>query len=105
MTLGETLISVWQQVMADGAAALTLDDRHYRVTRTRSRRLRVVEFEHRGSRITGIEQNPETRSKWAALARQGQRVMQFSLAGRYFANVAEGKLLRYPAWVALELPE
>jgi len=78
---------------------------HYRVTRTRSRGLRVVDFEYAGRRLTGIEQNPDTASKWAALARQGQGVMQFSMGGRYFAVVAEGKLTRYPAWAALDLPE
>jgi hypothetical protein len=105
MTLGESLASVWEQALVESVATVRLLDRHYRVTRTRSRGLRVVEFDFGGRRISGIEQNPETASKWAALARQGQRVMQFSLAGRYFANVAEGKLMRYPAWKALGLPE
>jgi len=53
----------------------------------------------------GIEQNPKTASRWAELARQGNRIMQFRCSGRYVANVCEGKLLRYPAWKALELPE
>jgi hypothetical protein len=53
----------------------------------------------------GIEQNPATKSRWAALAREGSRIMQFRCQGRYVANVCEGKLLRYPAWTALALPE
>lgn len=105
MTLGETLVSVWQQALVDGSATVKLASGPYRVTRTRSRGLRIVEFEYDGRQLTGIEQNPETASKWAALARQGQRVMQFSLGGRYFANVAEGKVMRYSAWSALGLPE
>jgi len=105
MALAETLISVWQQTLVDEVSAVTIDGRHYGVTRTRSRGLRVVDFEYEGRRLTGIEQNPETASKWAAMARQGRRVMQFSMGGRYFAVVAEGKLLRYPAWAALDLPE
>lgn len=105
MTLAETLISVWQQALADEAATVTIEGRYYRVTRTRSRGLRVLDFDYAGRRLTGIEQNPETASKWAALARQGRRVMQFSMGGRYFAVVAEGKLMRYPAWGALDLPE
>lgn len=105
MTLGETLVSVWQQALADESAAVTLDSGSHRVTRTRSRGLRIVEFEFEGRRLTGIEQNPDTASRWAALARQGQLVMQFSTGGRYFANVAEGKVMRYSAWSALDLPE
>ncbi len=105
MTLSDTLISIWQQALANEASAVTIDECHHRVTRTRSKGLRVVEFDYEGRHFTGIEQNPGTVSKWAALARQGQRVMQFSLSGRYFANVAEGKLMRYPAWAALDLPE
>jgi hypothetical protein len=55
--------------------------------------------------LDGIEQNPETSSRWAALAREGKRVMQFSHEHRYFANVCEGELTRYPAWSAQRLPE
>jgi len=105
MTLSDTLVSVWQQALADESATVTLDSGSYRVTRTRSRGLRIVEFQYEGRQLTGIEQNPETASKWAALARQGQCLMQFSAGGRYFANVTEGKLTRYSAWSALELPE
>jgi hypothetical protein len=105
MNLGETLVNVWQQVLVEQARVVEFSGRFYRVTRTKSRGLRAVEFEYEGQRISGIEQNPDTASRWAALARQGQRVMQFSVSRRYFANVADGKLLRYPAWAALGLPE
>ena len=43
-------------------------------------------------RLDGIEQNPETTSRWAALAREGKQVMQFSYQHRYVASVCEGKL-------------
>lgn len=105
MTLGETLVNVWQQALADESPTVEIEGRSYRVSQTRSRKLRTVDFEYGGHRLTGIEQNPDTASRWADLARQGQRVMQFSSGRRYFANVAEAKLLRYPAWAALELPE
>jgi hypothetical protein len=105
MTLAETLVSLWQQALVDGCRTAELDGRSYSIGQTRSRRLRTIDFEYAGRHITGIEQNPDTASKWAALARQGQRVMQFSCEGRYFANVAENQLLRYGAWAALDLPE
>lgn len=105
MTLAETLLSVWQQALVQEGPLVVLDGQRYPVRHTRKRGLRIVDFSYGGHPITGIEQNPETKSRWASLARQGQRVMQFSSGHRYFANVAEGGLLQYPAWAALALPE
>ncbi len=105
MTLGETLIFVWQQSLADGQEEVELGRESYPVTVFRAKKLRSVEFSHGELRIIGIEQNPATSSRWAALAREGDRIMQFRCKGRYVANVCEGKLLRYPAWRALALPD
>jgi hypothetical protein len=98
MTLGEMLIAVWQQALEEGNTAVELNNERYRVTKTCSKRLKTVRFSYGEYEIDGIEQNPNTTSRWAALAREGTRIMQFSFQGRYMANVAEGKLLRYPAW-------
>jgi hypothetical protein len=46
-----------------------------------------------GSR--GLEQNPDTKSRWAALARDGKRVMQVLVEGRYVAVVVDGELKLY----------
>ena len=105
MTLGETLISAWQQAMGDGRGDIELEGKTYPVTISKVKGLRMVEFDVGPYRIVGIEQNPKTGSRWAELAREGNRIMQFRCRGRYVANVCEGKLLRYPAWKALELPE
>ncbi len=105
MTLAETLISVWQQVLVEEKAAFELEGVTFPVDRTRARKLRAVQFTCDAHRLDGIEQNPETDSRWAALAREGKRIMQFSCGRRYFANVSEGHLTRDPAWFALGLPE
>jgi hypothetical protein len=105
MTLGETLISVWQQSLADGQKEVELGRASYPVTVFRAKKLRSVEFSYGELRIIGIEQNAATSSRWAALAREGKRITQFRCKGRYVANVCEGKLLRYPAWRALALPD
>jgi len=105
MTLAETLVAVWQQVLAEGRSVVELEGEAYPVGHTRAKGLRTVEFTFGGHRIDGFEQNPQTSSRWAQLAREGQRIMQFSMGRRYFANVCEGKLLRYPAWKSLGLPE
>jgi phage protein U len=105
MTLGEALISVWQQALGEGRDDIELEGKTYPVTVSRAKGLRMVEFNVGPHRLVGIEQNPKTGSRWAALAREGNRIMQFRCKGAYVANVCEGKLLRYPAWEALELPE
>ena len=104
-TLAETLISIWQQVLAEKKRSVEIQRETYSVGITRSTRLRTVEFPLEGHRFAGIEQNPATTSRWAALARAGSRIMQFSCDGRYVGNVCEGKLTRYPAWRTLKLPE
>ncbi len=103
-TLAETLVRVWRQVLEDGAGEVDLDGRRFTVGRTRNLGLRTVAFTFGGSPVEGIEQNPQTRSRWAQLAQEGKRIMQFSSRGRYFANVCEGALTRYPAWTSLGLP-
>ena len=105
MTLGDALMSAWRQALGERRDEIELEGRTYRVNVLRSKGLRMVEVEFGAHTVVGIEQNPKTASRWAELARQGNRIMQFRCSGRYVANVCEGKLLRYPAWKALELPE
>jgi hypothetical protein len=104
-TLAETLISIWRQVLVERKLSAEIGGRQYAVGVTRSSRLRTVEFPLQRHRFAGIEQNPDTASRWAALAREGQHIMQFNCDGRYVANVCDGKLTRYPAWRSLHLPE
>lgn len=95
MTLDEALVAVWRQALKENANLIELEGRRFPVRRTQRRRLRQVDFEFEGEPIRGIEQNPESKSHWAELARAGQKVMQFTSAGRYLANVADGKLTFY----------
>jgi hypothetical protein len=104
-TLDEVLIDVWRQVLLEGKGVAQLRDRTYPVTQTRSQGLKMVYFGYGDHRVEGIEQNPRKSSAWAKRASQGERIMQFSVQGRYVGNVAEGKLTRYPAWRQLGLPE
>jgi len=105
MTLAATLISIWQQVLAEGEISVEVEGQSYRVGHTRSKKLRTLDFSFGAAEITAIEQNPQTGSRWAAMARKGKRIMQFNCEGRYFANVVEGQLTRYPAWKDLDLPD
>lgn len=95
MKLEEALVAVWRQVLEENANLVELEGRRYSVLRTQRRRLRQVDFEFEGENLRGIEQNPETKSRWAALARAGKMVMQFTSGGRYVANVVDGKVTLY----------
>lgn len=105
MTLGELLVRAWQQAIVEDRAEVELAGRNYRVTRTRAQGLRIVTFSFQDHLIEGIEQNPEKASRWAKLAQEGKRIMQFRINRRYIGNVCEGQLLRYPAWRSLGLPD
>jgi len=45
--------------------------------------------------IRGLEQNPDTKSRWAQMARAGREVMQFLSQGRCVANAVDGKVTVY----------
>ncbi len=94
-SLEETLISVWQQALAENAKTVKLEDRSFPVRRTSRSRLCEVDFQFEGHQLRGLEQNPETASRWAQLARQGKKVMQFLQQRRYIAVVVEGNVQLY----------
>lgn len=95
MKLEEALLSVWRQTLEENANLVEVGGRRFPVRRTQRLRLRQVDFEFEGEALRGIEQNPATRSRWAEMARAGSKVMQFTAQGRFFANVADGKLTLY----------
>jgi hypothetical protein len=94
-SLEETLISVWRQAMLEDARVVTLEDKKFPVRRTSRSRLREVDFQFEGHELRGLEQNPETGSRWAGLARQGKKVMQFLKQRRYVAVIVDGKVQFY----------
>jgi hypothetical protein len=93
--LEETLIAVWKQALVDEADVVRLGSERYPVTRSKAKHLRQVVFGFDGESLIGIEQNPKTKSRWAAIARSGNKVMQFIQDGRYIAVVADGKVTLY----------
>lgn len=95
MSLEEALISVWRQVFAENAKTVTLDDVSYPIRRTSRSKLREVDFKFGDTALRGVEQNPSTNSRWAKLARDGKKVMQFLDDGRYIAGIVDGKVTLY----------
>ena len=94
-SLEETLILVWRHVMVEDTKVVALGDEKFSVRRTSRSRLREVDFQFEGHELRGLEQNPETGSRWAELARQGKKVMQFLKQRRYVAVVVDGKVQLY----------
>jgi hypothetical protein len=97
MTLSfeQALVEVWRQTLVENAKIVELGSGRYPVRSIPKRGLRQVDFAFDGSEIRGLEQNPQTKSRWAQLARSGKKVMQFLSEGRYVANVVDGKVNFY----------
>jgi hypothetical protein len=97
MTLSfeQILIEVWRQALVENAEAVELGKDRCTVRLTPKRHLQQVDFVFEGNEIRGLEQNPQTKSRWARLARSGKKVMQFLSEGRYVANVVDGKVTLY----------
>jgi hypothetical protein len=91
----QTLLDVWRQVLVENASVVVLDGKRYSVRITPRKGLRRVDFVFDGNEIRGLEQNPDTKSRWAQLARAGKKVMQFLSEGRYVAVVVDGKVTLY----------
>jgi hypothetical protein len=93
--LSDVLVDVWSQVLVDDAKIVKLRNEQFPVSTSKTKRLRQVEFTFDGKTIIGIEQNPETKSRWAKEARAGKMVMQFIEEGRYVAAASAGKVTMY----------
>jgi hypothetical protein len=78
----ETVLSAWRQVLVDSAKRVTVGGDHYPVRRTAKHKLAQVDFQFEGTPVRGLEQNPQTKSRWAQLARKGSKVMQRTLRCR-----------------------
>jgi hypothetical protein len=60
----DTIISIWRHALVENADAVKVGAERYPVTKSKTKRLRQVEFEFDGNTIIGIEQNPKTKSRW-----------------------------------------
>ena len=95
LSFEQALIEVWRQALAENARTVVLGAQRFPVRRTPKRGLRQVDFTFGRNAIRGLEQNPQTKSQWAQMARSGKKVMQFFSEGRYVANVVDGKVTFY----------
>jgi hypothetical protein len=94
-SLESVLLSIWQQSLIDKKKTVEIGGESYPVRQTSKSKLKQIEFRFEDHQLRAIEQNPNTKSRWAKLARDGQKVMQFLEAGRYIAVVVDGKVHLY----------
>ena len=95
LSFEQALIEVWRQAFVEDAKNVQLGTDRFSVRRTPKRGLRQVDFVFEGNEIRGLEQNLQTKSWWAQMARSGRKVMQFLSEGRYLANVVDGRVMFY----------
>lgn len=91
----DALISVWRQALVEQKKIITVGAATFPVRRTSKHRLAQIDFQVDGIDFCALEQNPQTKSRWAKMAREGAKVMQFLRAGRYIGVVADGVLKHY----------
>jgi len=63
----QALIVVWRQALMENAKTVELGSESFPVRRTAKRGLRQVDFVFDGDEIRGLEQNPDTKSRWAGV--------------------------------------
>ena len=95
MSLEDALLNVWRQSLVENKKTVTLAEESFPVRSTAKRKLKQIDFQFDGKDLRGLEQNPDTKSRWAAMARDGKKVMQFLEGGTYIAVVADGKVHLY----------
>jgi hypothetical protein len=94
-TIDDAFLSVWRQTLVEQKKIITVGDSTFSVRRTTKQRLAQIDFELDSVEFRALEQNPQTKSRWAKMAREGAKVMQFLRAGRYVGVVADGVLKHY----------
>jgi hypothetical protein len=93
--LDDAFISVWRQALVEQKKIISVGGATFSVRRTTKHRLAQIDFEMDAVDFRALEQNPQTKSRWAKMAREGAKVMQFLRAGRYIGVVADGVLKHY----------
>ena len=77
------------------SSTVEVSGKKYPVRSTAKRKLKQIDFVFESREIRGLEQNPDTRSRWAKAARDGKRVMQFLENHKYIAVVVDGTIHRF----------
>jgi len=77
ISLEDTLLTVWRQSLVENKKTVALEGESFPVRSTAKRKLKQIDFQFEETVLRGLEQNPDTKSRWATMARNGKKVMQF----------------------------
>jgi hypothetical protein len=94
-TLEDAFLTVYQQFLIEHRKTVTLEDQTYTVQSAAKRDLKHIDFQFEGRELRGLEQNPDTKSRWAKI-RDRKETMHFLERGKYVVVVADGKVHLYP---------
>jgi hypothetical protein len=61
----QVLVEVWRQALVESVKTVELGSERYTVRWTPQKGLRQVDFVFEGNDVRGLEQNPQTKSRWA----------------------------------------
>ena len=67
LSFEQALVEVWRHTLVENSKSVELGSERYAVRSTPKRGLRQVDFVFEGKEIRGLEQNPQTKSRWAQL--------------------------------------
>jgi hypothetical protein len=76
--IDDAFVSVWRQALVEQKKIITVGEATFSVRRTTKNRLAQIDFEVNGLEFRGLEQNPQTKSRWAkngARWREGHAVL------------------------------
>jgi hypothetical protein len=76
-SLEDALLTVYRQSLIENRETVALEDKSFPVRLTANRKLTQVDFQFAGRKLRGLEQDPDTKSRLAKMARGGKKVMQF----------------------------
>ena len=77
LSLEDTLLNVYHQSLVENRKTVTLEDQSFAVRSTAKRKLKQIDFRFEGRDLRGLEQNPDTKSRWAKIARDGKDWAEF----------------------------
>lgn len=73
LSFDQALVEVWRQALVENTKVVVLGTERCAVRLTSKRCLRKVDFVFDGKEVRGLEQNPETTSRRAQMARAGKK--------------------------------
>ena len=84
MTFEEAALSVWRQSLVEMARVVNLEGDEFPVRSTAKQKLKQVDFRFDGRDCRALEQNPNTKSRWAAMVWNGPGFSQSVISSVLF---------------------